>query len=273
MKKIINLLMIALIAMSLVACKSSDSEKTLDLSIAEEAVMSTTSTTFDMVVACAEVEMNGDLGEDYTYIYDFDLANHNINVDNIAKDDMGMPIFTFLLNEKDGKVLFVAKAANEKLKPEVEANIAARFPKAVLTEVEGYIVVAATDDSNATIELLKTKGYAPVFANVMFSPKEEAEFSLGVNPEYIEEAMIGLPMFMTQANQIIIIKPTEGHKDDVVEAMDKYMTDLQAQWDTYLADQAELVKNRLETNIGDYLVYIISPNNDSILASLKTCVK
>ena len=273
MKKIINLLMITLIALSLVACGGNDSEKTLDLTAAEEAIMATTSTTFNMIIATSEVEMNGDLGNDYVYIYDFDLAAHNINVENIAKDEMGMPIFAYLLNETEGKLLFVAKAANDNLKAEVEANIVAKYPGAVMTDVEGYIVVAATEDSNKTIAYLKEKGYAPVFANVMFSPKEEAEFSLGVKPEFIEEALIGLPMFMTQANQIIVIKPTEGHKDDVVEAMNFYMESLQAQWDTYLADQADLVRNRLETNIGDYLVYIVSPNNDSILAALQSCVK
>ena len=273
MKKIINLFMVTLIALSLVACGDKNSDKTIDLNAAKDAIMTTTSTTFNMIVATGEVEMNGDLGDDYIYIYDFDLPKYNINIENIAKDEMGTPIFTFLLNEKEGKLLFVAKPANENLKTEVEKNLVTKFPNALLSEVEGYVVVAATDNSNKTIEYLKEKGYAPIFANVIFSPKEEAEFSLGIKPEFIEEALIGLPTFMVQANQIIVIKPTEGHKDDIVEAMSIYMENLQSQWDTYLADQADLVRNRLETSIGDYLVYIVSPDNDSILKVLQSCVK
>ena len=36
------------------------------------------------------------------------------------------------------------------------------------------------------------------------------------------------------------------------------MTNLEEQWSTYLPDQYELVKNRLEEKYGDYLIYIIS---------------
>ena len=39
----------------------------------------------------------------------------------------------------------------------------------------------------------------------------------------------------------------------------------------YLPSQAELVKNRMETRIGEYLVYIISTDNAKVLDTIKNC--
>ena len=46
------------------------------------------------------------------------------------------------------------------------------------------------------------------------------------------------------------------------------MKKLETQWETYLPDQYELVKNRKEVKIGDYLVYIVSNNNDLVFDTI-----
>ena len=76
-------------------------------------------------------------------------------------------------------------------------------------------------------------------------------------------------MFITSAEQYIILKPADGKEEEVKEAMDTYMTNLQQQWDTYLPLQAELVRNREETKVGDYLIYIISQDNAKVLDVIK----
>ena len=47
------------------------------------------------------------------------------------------------------------------------------------------------------------------------------------------------------------------------------MTNVENQWATYLPDQYELVKNRLEEEYGDYLIYIISIDIELVLKTIK----
>ena len=47
------------------------------------------------------------------------------------------------------------------------------------------------------------------------------------------------------------------------------MEKLEQQWQTYLPDQYELVKNRLEKEYGEYLIYIISTDNDLVFKEIK----
>lgn len=58
-------------------------------------------------------------------------------------------------------------------------------------------------------------------------------------------------------------------KDVVKEKLDTYMTNLEEQWKTYLPDQYELVKNRLVKEYGDYLIYIVSSDNEAVFNEIK----
>ena len=49
------------------------------------------------------------------------------------------------------------------------------------------------------------------------------------------------------------------------------MDNLEEQWSTYLPDQYELVENRLEEEYGEYLIYIISNDNELVLKTIKNC--
>lgn len=42
--------------------------------------------------------------------------------------------------------------------------------------------------------------------------------------------------------------------------------------ETYLPEQYELVKNRLEKEYGDYLIYIVSSNNDLVFETIKQII-
>ena len=90
----------------------------------------------------------------------------------------------------------------------------------------------------------------------------------GVKVDDVDEFLVKNSV-MTQASSYFILKPTEGKKDAVKDAMDKYMETLEENWKTYLPDQYELVKNRLEEEYGDYLVYIISTDNELVYKTIK----
>ena len=275
MKKLITFLMMMIVSLSLVACTNSDDDLKLDLVAAKEAIMATTSNTFDYYKAANILEEKGDLGKDVIYEYEHNLVNYGINLENIMEDGSvaGFREFVFLFNETEGKYLFIAKAANENLKAEVKTNLVDKYKGSYMAEYAGYLVALNTQDSKASFDYMVENSYSKVMSNVIFVPKEEAEYSLGIPSEMIEDALIAIPVDYTQTSQIIVIKTKDNSEEDVKAIIEEYMNGLIAHWENYLPDQAELIKNRIETKLGDYLVYIISNNNESILNALKSCVK
>ena len=104
-------------------------------------------------------------------------------------------------------------------------------------------------------------------------PVESIEDVLGIKKEQVEEFAMATPMMIVRSDTYIIVKPSEGNKKAVKEKIDEYMANLETQWETYLPAQYELVKNRLEKELGDYLVYIVSIDNDLVYKTIKDCKK
>ena len=67
----------------------------------------------------------------------------------------------------------------------------------------------------------------------------------------------------------MVVKPAEGKKDKVKEALDNYFKTEEQKWSTYLPAEYEIIKNRKYEEIGDYLVYIVSTDNDKVLETIK----
>ena len=68
----------------------------------------------------------------------------------------------------------------------------------------------------------------------------------------------------------MVVKPAEGKYETVRSGLDEYIKKQEELWNTYLPDQYELVKNRLVVEEGDYLIYIISEDNNSVLEAIKS---
>lgn len=95
------------------------------------------------------------------------------------------------------------------------------------------------------------------------------EERFGINPDNIEEMTFQEPMINIRASEFAIVKPVAGKEDIVKKEMDAYFKKVEDRWSTYLPDQLELVKNRLVTKVGDYLVYVVSEDNDKVLEAIK----
>lgn len=202
-----------------------------------------------------------------TDVYDFDLKDYDISKKNILEVD-GMYEFSFAVNKKKKLGYFIGKPAEGK-EEALEKELKKFFKKYdYKTETkEGYIIYIASTDNDSVMKLIEDNKYAQLLAGLTYA---DVEMVLGEDSkDLVEEGLYALPSFITSAQQYIIVKPSKGNKDEVKEKMDEYMKNLQTQWDAYLPDQAELVKNRKETTIGDYLIYIISKDNELVLKTIK----
>ena len=51
------------------------------------------------------------------------------------------------------------------------------------------------------------------------------------------------------------------------------MTNLEKTWSTYLPDQYDIVKNRMEKEAGDYLIYIATADNQKVYDAIMSSTK
>ena len=107
-----------------------------------------------------------------------------------------------------------------------------------------------------------------VFGMMMEVTKDQIKDTLNVEEADVEEFLMKMPM-MGQASKYIIVKPVSGKEEVVKNAIDEYMANEETQWSMYLPDQYELVKNRKVEKIGDYLIYIVSTDNNSVFETIK----
>lgn len=169
------------------------------------------------------------------------------------KDDVKNEMNTYFASLED--------SANE----EGQEKIKNRLEK----EYQGYLFYIVTNNKNEEVYNLMISSKSPVFSAMMDVPEEALEMTFGINPELVEEYTAKVPMMIVNSNMYLIIKPKEGKENEVKEAINTYMKNLEDQWSTYLPDQYELVKNRKEEKIGNYLVYIVSNDNESAYNTVK----
>lgn len=270
MKKLLKLMAVLALALTTAACGKGSSVE-LDTTKIPTAIESVKSTKFDRLNAADTLAYSEYIGSPMGY-YDWDLEGLGITAANIATDEYESLDYSFGEDTENGTAYFVGKAANDNLKTELDAYFS-KFADVKKEEFQGYLVYIASKDNEAAYKLFTENGYAPVMGGVMFITAEELEFLLGLTADQVADFAVAYPTFMTSASQVIVVKPAEGKEAAVKEALQTYMTNLQSQWDMYLPDQAELVRNHKATTIGDYLVYIVSQDNDAILKAIESCTK
>ncbi len=137
------------------------------------------------------------------------------------------------------------------------------------------LTLAACGKSSKTLDLDKAAeniDATGVYAN-MITPDDEFMTSVvGLDMSKVEKSLVSIPLMNVKASLYFVVLPAKGGESDVKAALDEYMAVYENTWSQYLPDQAALVKDRLETEIetaeGAYYVYIISEDNDAVLAAI-----
>lgn len=130
-------------------------------------------------------------------------------------------------------------------------------------EYNDYLVYIVGKSSKTLLEkVLDSK--KTVFSTLVNLSQIEAEDLDIVNSEDLDTYLLKVSGNLDKANAYFIIKPKKGKTEDIKEDIDAYFTKLEEKFkDDNI--QSEIIKNRLETTINDYLVYIASSDNDKVL--------
>lgn len=93
-------------------------------------------------------------------------------------------------------------------------------------------------------------------AMMALSDTEVTDF-LGINAENLESFTVMFPMMNVHATEIMVFQAKEGMIETVKEEVGTYLESYEQMWSTYLPDQYELVKNRVEKQVGDSTYVVI----------------
>lgn len=140
------------------------------------------------------------------------------------------------------------------------------------TEFDGHLVYIVSNDNEGVLNRIKNS-YFTLFPTLFIPNATELKDFFEIDSTLFEESVFAMPQLITSSALFIVAKPAEGKDVEAKEALDAYMARHEQTWSTYLPAQYELVKNRLETTIGDYLVYIVSEDNDAVLKAIEACKK
>ena len=95
---------------------------------------------------------------------------------------------------------------------------------------------------------------------------DELDFLYGINADDLESYVVRVPMMNVHATEFFLAKVKEGKLDTVKEALENRQAALEQQWSMYLPDQYALVQNaKLVTN-GNYVLFCVSEDADSVVS-------
>ena len=155
---------------------------------------------------------------------------------------------------------------------ETDATIKEKLKNYSFEEIDGYLVWVVSEDNNRILELTRN-AKANVLPMMMDITSDMLQDSIGLDPASVTEFAIETPALITFSTTYMVVKPEDGKKNEVKEVLDNYMVALEEQWSTYLPAQHELVKNRMYKEYGDYLIYIVSENNELIYDTIINSTK
>mgnify|MGYP003463774755 FL=1 len=110
------------------------------------------------------------------------------------------------------------------------------------------------------------------YTNMVDMDDKELSIVYGLDVSLLEEYEIKSSQLMN-GNFYAILKVSDKNMDTVRDQMDNLFSVLESQSNLYSPDAVKLIKNHLETEVGNYLIYIVAENSSSIYDDILDTMK
>lgn len=101
-----------------------------------------------------------------------------------------------------------------------------------------------------------------IFPNMIPLERNDIQKILGLNPNKIESHACAITNKLDKVTQYVIIQYKEDEEASVRQKMHDYFENLEVEWSKKDTEQFSLLKNRMEKQLGNYLIYLVSEDND-----------
>ena len=94
----------------------------------------------------------------------------------------------------------------------------------------------------------------------------ELQALYGIDPSLLVDYSLNVPFMNVQATEIFIAEVAEGSMEAVRDGIESRKQNLLDAWSTYLPDQYALVENSQTAIVGNYIIYVVAEDVDSIIS-------
>ena len=94
----------------------------------------------------------------------------------------------------------------------------------------------------------------------------ELQSLYGIDPSLLVDYSLNVPFMNVQATEIFIAEVAEGSMEAVRDGIESRKQNLLDAWSTYLPDQYALVENSQTAIVGNYIIYVVAEDVDSIIS-------
>lgn len=132
------------------------------------------------------------------------------------------------------------------------------------------LITGCNQNQNAThLDIDKvSQSFDEKYKNMAVIDENQLQVIYGLDTSLMKKYIIKSST-LADGNFYALIHVDDKNKKQVQEQMDKMLKTMEEQSNLYSKEAVNLIKNRLETSIGDYLIYIISEDNNSMYEILK----
>lgn len=152
--------------------------------------------------------------------------------------------------------------------------------KKVLISLISVLVLAGCGKNNVELDLTKVETElnkleyeenatkAKLFENNITLEEEQIE-GRGIDTNLFEEILFSISSKPNEASIYIVYIPKKGEAEECSSQIDNYLNSLQDNATLYSPEAANLIKNRTVETYGNYYIYAISHDNDSVVKTIK----
>lgn len=128
--------------------------------------------------------------------------------------------------------------------------------------------------NNVTKKLDKIKDTKQkIFPSMISLERDDMEKVLGLNPSKLEAYTCAVTDKLDTVTQYMIVKYKKNEETSIRQNMHDYFENLENEWKEKDTKQFELLKNRMEKQLGDYLIYLVSEDNDMAYKTIQEFYK
>lgn len=236
----------------------------LDMSKIKTNIDNLTSNEFDINQVVEKIESE-ELGyfDNLHYFYMSDLER--INVDSNYVSQM---LFRVKQTEEPAYIIIKPTDNNKEKLQEQLKNYLVSYSYEV-NEYEDYLIYLFDDNKKEVLNQIK-KTKKPLFSSSYEINTNNFKQTLGFELDGIDEYLISISID-SNVERYFIIKPKKNYKRIIKEKMKKYFEVLEEEWSS--TDDVSLIKNHLEKEYGEYLIYVVSKDNDSVFKVIEDSKK
>lgn len=130
------------------------------------------------------------------------------------------------------------------------------FHDKTVEEVKTYLLSLKKDDKSE--ELL--------FSDLKDIDEDTLKYVIGIEPQYLDSYSVMASI--SDATTFLVLRLKEGSKSLIETSVLEYMDYLEKKWEATDTEQAQLVQNYSKISYDNYLIYVVSSNNEYVKSKI-----